>query len=72
MQALHEDEIPDAQLDQGMNHAPQPSGDGADVALLKVPADELDDQRSASDQVFNEMAAGDAYAHSGERITLLV
>jgi len=45
-------------LDHGMNHPPQPAGDRSYVALLKIAADQLGDQRSAGDQVFYEMAAG--------------
>ena len=60
VQAFNEDVIPDAQLDEGMDDAPEPTGYGADVALLEVAADELDDEGSASDQVLEEVAAWDA------------
>ena len=39
LHAYYEDVIPDQELHYGMDNAPEPSGDGAYVALLEIAAD---------------------------------
>ena len=57
-QADLEDEGPAQEQDQGVDHAPDPAGGGAYVALLEVAADELDYQRALRHQIAHEVAAG--------------
>jgi hypothetical protein len=63
--AHYEDVIPDQELHDGMDYTPEPSGDGAYVALLEIAADQLGDEGSAGYEVFYEVAAGDG-GHSYE------
>src|ERR1700675_3909161 len=43
-----------------MNRAPQPADGGADIALLKIAAHQLRDQRPSLHQVFQEMLSRNA------------
>ncbi len=43
-----------------MDDAPQPPGDGADVALLEVPAHQLDQQSAPLHQIAHELASRDS------------
>jgi hypothetical protein len=41
-----------------MDNTPQPSGGRADESLLKIPAYELEEQRSSFHKIAKEMTAG--------------
>jgi hypothetical protein len=65
VQADIEDEHVAGEKDQGVNQAPQPACGGTDVTLLEIALNQLYYQRSALNQVAQEMSSRNSFGQAG-------